>query len=67
MTEDSTTHAPAPRQPFAAMTVDYLGCEFMSRDVAQIERIAKGGSKGPTPVTYLFEASPPAPQVMGDD
>lgn len=55
---------PAPRQPFAAMTVDYLGCEFMSRDVAQIERIAKGGSKGPTPVTYLFDA-PPAPQVTG--
>lgn len=55
---------PAPRQPFAAMTTDYLGCEFMSRDVAQIERIAKGGSKGPTPVTYLFDA-PPAPKVTG--
>lgn len=41
---------------FAAMTVDYLGCEYLSRDVSIIEKIAEQGSHGPTEVTYLFTA-----------
>lgn len=36
--------------PRAAITFDYLGCEYMSGDVANIERIA-----GSRPVIYLYE------------
>lgn len=49
-------------EPYAAMTVDYLGCEYLSRDVEGIEKIAAAGSKGPTEVVYLY-AAPPAPSV----
>lgn len=44
-------------EPFAAMTVDYLGCEYLSRDVENIEKIAAEGSKGPTEVVYLFRGA----------
>ena len=49
-------------EPYAAMTIDYLGCEYLSRDVANIEKIAAAGSKGPTEVVYFFTAAP-APSV----
>lgn len=42
-------------EPYAAMTVDYLGCEYLSRDVENIEKIAAAGSKGPTEVVYLYD------------
>ncbi|AGN34415.1 hypothetical protein [Rhizobium sp. P007] len=44
-------------EPYAAMTVDYLGCEYLSRDVEAIEKIAAAGSKGPTEVVYLFRGA----------
>lgn len=44
-------------EPYAAMTVDYLGCEYLSRDVENIEKIAAAGSKGPTEVIYLFRGT----------
>ncbi|HAU75602.1 MAG TPA: hypothetical protein DCW88_08725, partial [Agrobacterium sp.] len=44
-------------EPYAAMTVDYLGCEYLSRDVENIEKIAAAGSKGPTEVVYLFRGT----------
>lgn len=44
--------------PYAATTTDYLGCEYMSHDVAGIEKIAGAGSMGPTEVTYLYAGSP---------
>ena len=44
-------------EPYAAMTVDYLGCEYLSRDVESIEKIAAAGSKGPTEVIYLFRGT----------
>lgn len=53
-------------EPAAAMTKDYLGCEYVSMDVAGIEKIAAAGSKGPTDVVYLYEA-PPAPSVAVKD
>lgn len=46
-------------EPVAAMTKDYLGCEYVSMDVAGIEKIAAAHSKGPTEVVYLY-AAPPA-------
>ncbi len=49
-------------EPVAAMTTDYLGCEYVSMDVAGIEKIAATHSKGPTKVVYLY-AAPPAPSV----
>ncbi|WP_107340268.1 hypothetical protein [Agrobacterium pusense] len=49
-------------EPVAAMTTDYLGCEYVSMDVAGIEKIAAAHSKGPTEVVYLY-AAPPAPSV----
>lgn len=49
-------------EPVAAMTTDYLGCEYVSMDVASIEKIAAAGSKGPTEVVFLY-AAPPAPSV----
>lgn len=49
-------------EPVAAMTTDYLGCEYVSMDVAGIEKIAAAHSKGPTEVVYLY-AAPPAPPV----
>jgi len=53
---------PAPQtklEPHAALTYDYLGCEHMSRDVANIERIAAAGSMGPTEVVYLYAGIKP--------
>ncbi|WP_262527790.1 hypothetical protein [Agrobacterium tumefaciens] len=44
-------------EPYAAITVDYLGCEYLSRDVENIEKIAAAGSKGPTEVVYLFRGT----------
>lgn len=41
--------------PYAAITIDYLGCEYLSRDVANIEKIAADGSNGPTEVIYLYD------------
>lgn len=49
-------------EPVAAMTTDYLGCEYISMDVAGIEKIAAAHSKGPTEVVYLY-AAPSAPSV----
>jgi len=49
-------------EPVAAMTTDYLGCEYVSMDVAGIEKIAAAHSKGPTEVVYLY-AAPPAPSA----
>ena len=49
--------------PAAAYTIDYTGCDHMSRDIANIERIAAAGSKEPTPVVYLYEGIPPAQNV----
>ncbi|CUX27035.1 hypothetical protein AGR8A_Cc60460 [Agrobacterium fabrum str. J-07] len=49
-------------EAFAAMTTDYLGCEYLSRDVANIENIAASGSEGPTEVIYFYTA-PPVPSV----
>lgn len=53
-------------KPYAAATTDYLGCEYFSFDVENIEKIAAAGSQGPTEVVYLYAGSPP-PQshVMG--
>ncbi len=42
-------------EPAAAMTTDYLGCEYVSSDVANIEKIASAGTKGTTPVRYLYD------------
>jgi len=42
------------REPVAAYTVDLTGCEHLSRDVANIERIAASGSEGPTAVHHLY-------------
>jgi len=42
------------REPVAAYTVDLTGCEHLSRDVANIERIAAAGSEGPTAVHHLY-------------
>jgi len=42
-------------EPAAAYTIDYLGCEHVSRDVESIERSAANGSHGPTEVVYLYE------------
>lgn len=42
------------REPVAAYTVDLTGCEHLSRDVANIERIAAAGSEGPTAVHPLY-------------
>lgn len=53
-------------EPVAAMTTDYLGCEYVSMDVAGIEKIAAAGSKGPTEVVYLY-AAPPAPSAQVQD
>ncbi len=44
-------------EPYAAITVDYLGCEYLSRDVENIEKIAAAGSKGPTEIVYLFRGT----------
>lgn len=49
-------------EPVAAMTTDYLGCEYVSMDVAGIEKIAAAHSKGPTEVVYLY-AAPPVPSA----
>lgn len=42
-------------EPAAAYTVDYLGCEYISRDVESIRRVAARGDHGPTEVVYLYE------------
>lgn len=48
----------------AAITTDYLGCEYVSSDIANIEKIASAGTKGPTPVRYLYDKpQQPAPSV----
>lgn len=59
---DAVEKALSDDEPVAAMTTDYLGCEYVSMDVAGIEKIAASGSKGPTEVVYLY-AAPPAPSV----
>lgn len=41
-------------EPTAASTIDCVGTEHMSRDVAGIERIARNGSMGPTAVEYFY-------------
>ncbi|MDW5313750.1 hypothetical protein [Rhizobium sp. PL01] len=51
--------------PAAAYTIDFTGCDHMSRDVALIERIASAGSKGPTEVVYLYTGQPPSVNEMG--
>lgn len=50
-------------EPYAAMTVDYLGCEYLSRDVENIEKIAAAGSNCPTEVVYLFRGTRQAQDV----
>ncbi|CAN7301136.1 hypothetical protein LJR221_001498 [Agrobacterium tumefaciens] len=42
-------------EPVAAMTTDYLGCEYVSMDVSGIEKIAASGSEGSTEVIYLYD------------
>lgn len=54
--------AKLPGEPVAAYTIDHTGCEHLSRDVANIRRIAAVGAKGPTDVGLLY-AAPPAPAV----
>lgn len=50
-------------EPVAAYTIDCVGTEHMSRDVAGIERIAREGSNGPTPIGYFYAAPPDAEQA----
>ncbi len=59
---DAVEKALSDDEPVAAMTTDYLGCEYVSMDVAGIEKIAASGSKGPTEVVYLYDRpQQPAP------
>lgn len=60
----SWCEATRPREqaePAAAYTIDHLGCEYVSRDVASVERIAANCSGGPTDVSYLYTG----PSVKG--
>lgn len=55
--------AELPGDPAAAYTIDHTGCEHLSRDVANIRRIAAVGAKGSLEVVLLY-AAPPAPAVV---
>lgn len=54
-TEPLYTRPAEQVEPAAAYTIDYLGCEYVSRDVESIKRVAARGDHGPTEVVYLYE------------